>query len=89
MTAPEPTMHENCEEERENARSTVRRFVTYIAASYVFGGPIILLMVLFFANVPDSKMVSALTIYALASGLAGMVVGWWFSKRDEERSRDS
>ena len=37
----EPTMHESCEEERENARSTVRRFVTYIAASYVFGGPII------------------------------------------------
>ena len=42
----EPTMHENCEEERENAR------------------------------------------YALASGLAGMVVGWWFSKRDEERSEE-
>lgn len=75
----------SCEEARENARSAVRRWVTVLAACYVFGGPIAL-MVLSLIPAFKGAVDEAKTAYMLSAGLAGMVVGWWFAKRDEERT---
>ena len=80
----EPAHDISCEDVRENARSRVRRTVTYVAAIYAFGGPIALLVLLLAVDISDSKMTTALIIYALASQLASMVIGWWFAKRDQD-----
>ena len=77
--------HEKCSEERESARSKVRRVVTYVAALYVFGGAIALIAASFVPSVTDDTMQKARTAYMLAAPLAGMIVGWWFAKRDDER----
>ena len=76
-----------CEEARENARSRVRRWVTILAATYVFGGPLALMVLSLVPSIKGDALANAQTAYMLSAGLAGMVVGWWFAKRDEERAR--
>ena len=75
--------HEQC---REDARSRVRRYVTYFAGGYAFGGPIALMVLSFIPSIPDQAMDSARNAYMMSAALAGMIVGWWFRQRDEDRS---
>ena len=74
------------EQNREMARSKVRRVVTYIAAGYTFGGAAVLVAASFVPAITAETLDAARTAYMLAAPLSGMVVGWWFAKRDEERA---
>ena len=74
---------------REDARSKVRRAVTYIAAAYTFGGAAVLVVAAFVPAVTPEVQDAARTAYMMAAPLSGMVVGWWFAKRDEERAASS
>ena len=75
-----------CADARENARSTVRRMITYFAGAFVFGGALLLIIMSFIPGFTNEHLDNARDAYALASPLGGVVVGWWFAKRDEERS---
>ena len=69
-------------EQIEARRSFVRIIVTVIAAAYAFGCPVLFMfLILWGAN--TETVTAAKDFYMLASPLAGMIVGWWFAKRDE------
>lgn len=76
----------SCADTRENARSKVRRVVTYCAAGYVFGGAGLLIIASFIPGLSANMMEVARTAYMLAAPIGGMAIGWWFAKRDEERT---
>ena len=75
--------------DRENRRSLIRLVVTCMASAYAFGVPVLLLVMWLALEIPEQKMMVALAIYALASNLASMVIGWWFAKRDGDSSKNN
>ena len=49
-------------------------------------GPVALLAVLLQADLPKETLNMALVIFALDANPAGIAIGWYFTKRDEERT---
>lgn len=70
---------------REDSKSAVRRWVTYLAAGYVFLGAGGLIVAALTSSVTPQEFAIAKDVYVSGMSIASMVIGWWFAKRDEER----
>ena len=88
MTDPVRHTPAECREAREDARSAVRRRLSYAAGTYAFGGGIALVGAALFVPEAKETVTFAKDVYLSILPTAAGVIGYWFATRSEDRQRE-